>query len=97
MKYYYDRERRSLVEYKKGDQVFLDGTNLPVNMPNRKLGQKQFGPFKVEDKVGRAAYKLKLPATWKLKHPVLHESQLSPYTVTSKIVSMFCTFWMFDV
>jgi hypothetical protein len=33
--------------YNKGDQVWIEGTNLKTLDPTSKLGQRQYGPFKV--------------------------------------------------
>jgi len=46
----------------------------------KKLDHKCFGPFEILSKVGAAAYKLKLPRTWKTIWPVLNEVLLTPYT-----------------
>ena len=45
----------------------------------KKLGDKQFGPFKVIQKVGHSSYKLAIPKTWKSIHPVFNEVLLSRY------------------
>jgi hypothetical protein len=34
----------------------------------------------VEQKIGEAAYLLRLPATWKGIYPVINKGRLSPYT-----------------
>ena len=68
------------MEYKKGDLVLLEGTNIRSERPSKKLDDKRFGPFKIMEKVGKAAYKLKLDAKWQNVHPVFHESLLHPYT-----------------
>ena len=67
------------MEYKKGDLVLLEGTNIHSERPSKKLDDKRFGPFKIMEKVGKAAYKLKLDAKWRNVHPVFHKSLLHPY------------------
>jgi hypothetical protein len=54
-------------------------TNIKPHYPSRKLSDKCYGPFKVLKKRGESAYKLKLPDTWPAIHPVINESNLSPY------------------
>src|SRR6202008_1710536 len=46
--------------------------------PSKKLDDKRAGPFKILEKVGAAAYRLELPAQWKI-HPVFNEVLLSRY------------------
>jgi hypothetical protein len=45
--------------------------------PNRKLRDRQLGPFSLEEQIGKHIYKLKLPATIRL-HPVFHINNLRP-------------------
>jgi Chromo (CHRromatin Organisation MOdifier) domain len=45
----------------------------------KKLSEKQYGPFKVLEKIREASYRLKLPESWKLIHDVFHESLLTPH------------------
>lgn len=46
---------------------------------NQKLPIKYFGPFKIIAKVGTEAYKLELPSTARILHPVFHVSQLKVF------------------
>jgi hypothetical protein len=51
-------------------------------LPNRKLGNRQLGPFKVEEQNGKHNYILKLLATVRL-HPMFHVNNLRPCSTTS--------------
>ena len=56
MKRFYNWKTQPVVEYKKGDLVLLEGTNIQFNRLFKKLEQKQYGPFKVIEKFGNSAY-----------------------------------------
>jgi RNase H-like domain found in reverse transcriptase/Reverse transcriptase (RNA-dependent DNA polymerase)/Integrase zinc binding domain/Chromo (CHRromatin Organisation MOdifier) domain len=75
---YYNRGRSEPPEYKPGDKVYLDGTNLTTDRPAKKLDDRRYGPFEILEKVGARAYKLKLPSTWKI-HPVFNTVKLRLY------------------
>ena len=45
--------------------------------PNKKIRDRQLGPFSVEEQIGKHSYRLKLPATVRL-HPVFHVNNLRP-------------------
>lgn len=47
MKKYYDVHRKDSVKYKKGDKVWLEGTNLSTHQPMQKLGDQWFGIISV--------------------------------------------------
>ena len=79
MKKFYDQHRGDARIYQKGDQVWLEGYNLATDRPSKKLDNKRYGPFKIEKKIGAAAYKLTLPKTWKNIWPVFNEILLTPY------------------
>jgi hypothetical protein len=64
--------------YKKGDRVWLKGTNLHMSHPTHKLCPKRFGPFKIMEVLSLITYWLALPPTWCL-HNTFHATLLSPY------------------
>lgn len=73
-----------------GDSVFLKlqpyVQSSLAPRANSKLCFKYFGPFLIIDKIGAAAYKLKLPVGSSI-HPVFHVSLLKPATSTLTQVS----------
>jgi len=81
MKLQADRNRTDR-EFQVGEQVLLKlqpyAQSSVVNRPCPKLALKYFGPFTVEAKIGRAAYRLDLPDHSQI-HPVFHVSQLKPF------------------
>ena len=79
MKKYYDRHHRESIPYKPGDHVMLEGTFIRTDQPMKKLGDKRYGPFVIDHKVGSSAYWLRLPATWRKVYPVFNEALLTPY------------------
>ena len=60
MKWFHDRKTRPPVEYKSGDLVLVESTNIRMERPSKKLDDKRFGPFKVKKKEGLTSYCLKL-------------------------------------
>lgn len=82
MKTQYDKKTRDSPEFRPGDKVWLESTNIRTKRTTKKLDDKRFGPFPIVEKVGQAAYKLELPHTWR-QHPVFHESLLTPFIESS--------------
>jgi hypothetical protein len=70
---------RSDREFNVGDLIYLKlqpyVQTLVATRANNKLSFKYFGPYKVLQRVGKAAYKLLLPPTSAI-HPIFHVSQL---------------------
>ena len=54
---------------------------MPIRLGTRKLAAKWAGPYRVLDQVAREAYRLELPANWRI-HPVFHTSQLKEVLCT---------------
>jgi hypothetical protein len=67
-------------EYAVGDRVLLSiKKNLRSFRLNKKLDFLYEESFKVIEKIGKQAYRLRLPADWRRIHPVFHMSLLEPY------------------
>ena len=73
-KLYADTKRRP-VEYQVGDKVWVSTKNLPQLAACTKFEPRFRGPFPIVEKIGKVAYKLKLPPTLNC-HPVFHVSLL---------------------
>jgi hypothetical protein len=69
-------QKKTKEDFKPSDSVWLEATNIHSNQPSRKLDNKKYGPFEVEEKVSDRAYCLKLPETWAI-HNVFHLTLLT--------------------
>jgi hypothetical protein len=78
---YYDRRRTPSPDYKPGDKVYLDASDIQTNRPSRKLSHRRLGPFPIVKKVGHGAYKLRLPPSMSRLHPVFNVVKLTPAPV----------------
>ncbi|WVZ75119.1 hypothetical protein U9M48_023206 [Paspalum notatum var. saurae] len=77
-KSYADRRRREL-SFEVGDLVYLKVS--PIRGTRRfqvkgKLAPRSIGPYKIEERIGKVAYKLQLPESMSDIHNVFHVSQL---------------------
>jgi hypothetical protein len=75
------KHSRTPRELEINQKVWLDGRNLKVKAPSKKLAPRRYGPFNVIDKISPVAYRIKLPETMKI-HNVFHIDLLTPYHET---------------
>ena len=78
---------RKLREFSTGDHVLLSTKNLKLckSVRRRKFMPRFLGPIQVIEKIGRNAYKLKLPGSMVRVHDVFHVSLLFPYRHGSRL------------
>lgn len=74
---YYNQHHKPRV-FNKGDLVLLLTKNLKLKRPSKKMSHKWIGPFRIDEPIGKQAYRLILPAGY-LIHPVFYVSLLEPY------------------
>ena len=71
------------VPWKVGDKVWLEGKNLHLQYPTKKLALRREGPFEISQVISPLTYHLQLLPTWKI-HNVFHASLLLTYWETAK-------------
>ena len=81
------KDNKKLTEIKEGDQVWLEGHKLLI-ASNCKLSPKQYGPFKVTQKISPVAMQLALPQSMKI-HNVFHTDLLLPCKETEQYGTPF--------
>jgi len=69
-------------QFKEGDQVWLEATNLKLPYHTPKLAPRCQGPFHINKVISPVAYQLALPLAWGI-HDVFHSSLLLPYKETT--------------
>jgi len=75
---YYDRNRTPAPDYKPGDKVYLDASDIRTTRPSKKFSHRRLGPFPIVKKVGNSAYRLRLPPSMSRLHPVFNVVKLTP-------------------
>jgi transposase InsO family protein len=76
-KYY--NQRHQPMTFKVGDRVKLNMKNIRTYRPSKKLDLRHEGPFTITECIGKQAYRLNIPQTWRRVHKVFHVSLLEPY------------------
>ncbi|QRW22961.1 Retrotransposable element Tf2 protein [Rhizoctonia solani] len=69
-------EDRNPVEFKIGEEAWLDAKNINLKTLSPKLTKQRLGPFKVIEKISDHAYQLELPPTMRI-HNVFYVGLLS--------------------
>jgi hypothetical protein len=69
---HYNTHRSSKETFKAGDMVWLDSRNIKTVRPAKKLDDKWFGPFEIQEALPGNAYRLKLTDPFKRLHPVFN-------------------------
>jgi hypothetical protein len=65
--------QRQFRPFEKGEQVWLEGTNLKLSHPSAKLAPRRYGPFPITDVISPMVYHIQLPPRWRI-HNVFHVS-----------------------
>ncbi|SOV02319.1 uncharacterized protein UDID_19193 [Ustilago sp. UG-2017a] len=77
----YNRKRKD-IKFKVGDMVYINHRNWKTRRPSPKLDTWFAGPYLVQERVGRQAYRITLPANLRV-HDVFHVSMLEPAKIGS--------------
>ncbi|KAJ1598572.1 hypothetical protein NDA14_003994 [Ustilago hordei] len=77
----YNRKHKD-IEFKVGDMVYINCRNWKTRRPTPKLDTRFAGPYPVQERVGRRAYRITLPANLRV-HDVFHVSMLEPARTSS--------------
>ena len=78
-----NRKRSEGPDLQKGDMVYLLRRNIKTKRPSDKLDHTKLGPYKIEEKLGKVTFRLRLPNTMRI-HPVFHISLLEPAPPNAK-------------
>ncbi|UTT92403.1 hypothetical protein NDA17_005982 [Ustilago hordei] len=77
----YNRKHKD-IEFKVGDMVYINRRNWKTRRPTPKLDTRFAGPYPVQERVGRRAYRITLPTNLRV-HDVFHVSMLEPARISS--------------
>ena len=79
MSRHYNAHHQHSHPFKKGDKVWLDSRNIKTTRPTKKLDDKWFGPFEIEEVLPSNACRLKLTPAFRNVHPVFNTTLLRLY------------------
>jgi len=77
MMLYYNQKQTLAPEFKAGDMVFLDASDIQTTRPSQKLSHQRLGPFLIDSQVGNSVYWLHLPLSMGQLHPIFNVVKLS--------------------
>jgi len=77
MEWYYNCYRSPAQNFSPGDMVDLDSEDIRTTRPLKKLSDHCLGPYPVERRVGKYAYRLILPMLMRHLHPVFNIVKLT--------------------
>ena len=76
MAQHYNQQWTLAPEFRPGDKVFLNASNIQTSHPSQKLAHKYLEPFSIIEKIGQYTYKLQLPHSMSCLHPVFNVAKL---------------------
>jgi len=79
MAQFYDAHCREVLLYVVRDKVWLNGQNITMTLPMKKLDHKWLSPYSVKKVISQSAYQLKLPSSFSCIHPFFSVTLLRPY------------------
>jgi len=77
MTLYYNWKRSPAPEFKAGDMVFLNASDIQTTRHLKKLSHQRLRPFPIDSQVGNGVYQLCLPLLMGRLHPVFNVVKLS--------------------
>jgi len=75
---YYNCCHSPAPSFSPGDMVYLDSEDILTTRLSKKLSHRRLGPYPVERRIGKYAYRLVLPPPMRRLHPVFNVVKLSP-------------------
>ena len=75
---YYNQHQTLALEHQIRDQVFLDARDITTTHPSPKIAHHYLRPYVIQRKVGKNAYRLKVPMSMTHIHLVFNVVKLLP-------------------